>query len=297
MKIIDRKGNEYREQRGVDSFIEKASSNAAGRTLLKIISAPAVSKAGAALLNSRASAPFAQMYADKYNIDLFDYENKSYDSFNDFFIRKIKQGRRYIQPGDDILVSPCDGKVCAYDISQTDIFVIKNSVYSVSSLLRDKKLGEKYSGGTAVIIRLTSDDYHRYIYPADGIKSHNRTISGVLKSVSAAANDHAPVFKENCREYCMLRTPFFGDIIQMEVGATLVGKINNYERGCAAVRKGAEKGRFEFGGSTVILLLEKDKAEVCADLLENTRRGCETKLKMGEIIALSKSKGAEKDRS
>ncbi len=290
MKIIDRKGNEYNETDRLSDMLKRANENAAGRLLLKAAASPLVSKASACALSSRFSASFAQSYADKYGIDMFDFEKSSYDSFNDFFTRKIKPGRRFIQPGEDILVSPCDGKATAYEISKTDIFVIKNSVYSVASLLRDKKLSERFAGGYAVILRLTPDDYHRYIYPAGGFKSHNRRISGALNSVRPITNEFVPVYKENSREYCMLRTKCFGDIIQMEIGAALVGKINNYERGCAAVIKGAEKGRFEFGGSTVILLLQSEYAEVCGDLLENTRLGYETKVKLGEIIANAKNK-------
>jgi phosphatidylserine decarboxylase len=57
------------------------------------------------------------------------------------------------------------------------------------------------------------------------------------------------------------------------------------------VTKGEEKGMFEFGGSTIILLLEADKVNVCADLIEATKKGFETKLRMGEIIGKSACRG------
>jgi phosphatidylserine decarboxylase len=158
----------------------------------------------------------------------------------------------------------------------------------VDSLLRDKKLAQKYAGGYALVIRLSVDDYHRYIYPLSGIKSHDREIKGFLNTVNPVANRHVEVYKENSRTYCMLRTEFFGDVVQMEVGALMVGKISNHHPwGNHRVRQGEEKGMFEFGGSTIVLLLEKGAAVVDEDLLINTREGAETKVRQGEQLAVS----------
>ena len=176
----------------------------------------------------------------------------------------------------------------AYEITPSNTFVIKDSVYNVDSLLRDKKLAQKYAGGYALIIRLSVDDYHRYIYPLSGIKSHDRNIKGFLNTVNPVANRHVEVYKENSRTYCMLRTEFFGDVIQMEVGALMVGKISNHHPwGNHRVRQGEEKGMFEFGGSTIVVLLEKGAAIVDEDLLINTREGAETKVRQGEQLAKS----------
>ena len=80
----------------------------------------------------------------------------------------------------------------------------------------------------------------------------------------------------------MIRTKEFGDIIQMEMG----NSINYHEKRC--VKKGIEKGRFEFGKSTIILFLEKDSLKISKDLFENTKNGFETIVKMGEEIGRSK---------
>lgn len=86
----------------------------------------------------------------------------------------------------------------------------------------------------------------------------------------------------------MLRSDNFGDVIQMEVGALMVGKISNANSGKGKVRRGEEKGYFEFGGSTIVLLLEKDKAEIYGDLIKNTQEGCETIVRQGEPLAVRK---------
>lgn len=288
MKIIDRKGNRYDDTDKFQDTLKDIYSSPVSRACMKVVSSPFVSRAGGMLLSSGASSLAIDSYAEKHGIDLFDYEPKNYESFNDFFTRKIKQGRRVIDTDPTALVCPSDGKVTAYKIAKSDMFVIKNSVYTVRSILRDSKLADRYAGGTAVVIRLTPDDYHRYIYPCDGVKSHNRKINGKLSTVRPIVNEYVPVYKENCREYCMIRSERFGDVVQLEVGAAMVGRISNLEQGVAKVKKGDEKGMFEFGGSTIMLLLEPGKAEVCEDILKATAEGYEMKLRLGEVIAKAK---------
>lgn len=288
MKIIDRQGNRYDETDKLQDTLKEIYSSPVSRACMKAAASPFVSRAGGILLSTGASSLAIDSYAEKHGIDLFDYEPKNYESFNDFFTRKLKPGRRVIDADPTSLVCPSDGKVTAYEIAKSDMFVIKNSVYTVRSILRDSKLAERYAGGAAVVIRLTPDDYHRYVYPCDGVKSHNRRISGKLSAVRPIVNEYVPVYKENCREYCMIRSERFGDVIQLEVGATMVGRITNFERGVAKVKKGEEKGMFEFGGSTIMLLIESGKADVCEDILKATAEGYEMKLRLGEVIAKAK---------
>lgn len=288
MKYRDRQGREYEQTTSQDSFLAAAYSSAMGRALMKFLGCPIFSKCARVILDSKFSVPFIFGFAENNGIDMFDYEERMYRSFNDFFTRKIKPGRRFITKDKNLLVSPSDGKVTAYKITQSDTFIIKNAVYNTASLLRDSKLAKRYEGGYAVIIRLSVDDYHRYCYCADGVKSHNRKINGILHTVNPVVNNYLPVFKENSREYCMIRTEQFGDIIQMEVGALMVGMITNlHTEGGVKVTKGEEKGYFEFGGSTILLLLEKDKVKLCDDLLKNTREGFETKLLQGSVLGES----------
>jgi phosphatidylserine decarboxylase len=288
MKYRNRKGEQFEETTSQDKLLQKAYKSYFCRAFLRLLSMPGFSELGGMILDSKLSASFISDFAEKNNIDLSDYEPKAYRSFNDFFTRKIKPGSRPIPKDKNILISPSDGKVTAYKIDEVNGFVIKNSVYSVRSLLRDKKLAKRYEGGTAVIIRLTPDDYHRYCYAATGIKSHDRIINGVLSTVNPVVNEYVPVYRENSRRYCVIRTGNFGDVVQMEVGALLVGKITNaHPYGRRTVLRGEEKGYFEFGGSTIVLLLEKNKVDVCPDLLENTRKGFETKLLQGEAVGVA----------
>lgn len=287
MKYRDRQGNEYEQTTGQDRFLAQAYGSTGGRMLMKFLSNPIFSKASRVLLNSSISSKAIDKFTEKNNIDLSQYEEKKFKSFNDFFTRKIKKGKRFFTKDENLLCSPSDGKVSAFEITNSSMFVVKNSVYTVGSLLRDSKLADRFNGGTALIIRLSVDDYHRYSYPCSGVKSRNRKIKGFLHTVNPVVSKYLPVYLENSREYCMIRSPKFGDIIQMEVGALLVGKITNDVISKCHVTKGEEKGFFEFGGSTIILLLQKDKVKVCEDLLENTRLGYETIIKQGEVLGES----------
>ena len=199
-----------------------------------------------------------------------------------FFTRKIKAEQRPINEQKNILISPSDGKVTAYPITQKGRFWIKHTQYTAAQLLKDERLAERYMGGWIYVIRLTVDDYHRYCYVADGRKSRQRKIRGVLHTVNPVANDYYPIYKMNSREYCLLKTKELGTILLMEVGALMVGKINNHEEDSAQVKRGDEKGMFEFGGSTIVVMTEPGMAEPDKDIIYNTKAQAETLVKMGE---------------
>lgn len=287
MKYIDRSGNVYIEENAQDKLLRRLYTTVWGRILLKPLVCPAVSRAAGAFLDSRASRFLIQPFIRANHIDMKPYVKRDYTSYNDFFTREIQPEERMINQDSRHLVSPSDGKVSAYRLEKGAAFQIKNTVYSLESLLKDKKLAYKYKDGWLIIIRLTVDDYHRYCYPVSGRKSRNFHIPGVLHTVNPVACETLPVYKENTREYTVIRSPRFGDVLQMEVGALMVGRILNYHEKEQVV-KGQEKGRFEFGGSTIILVLEKDRVQPDVRLLENTKNGYETLVKMGESIGQEK---------
>lgn len=286
MKFRDREGNQWEQESSQDQFLAKLYGAAFGRFLLKFLTLPWLSEIGGALLDSRVSKIAISPFVQKNQIDLSQYEDQKYHSYNDFFTRKIRSEMRPIAEGDDVLISPCDGKISAYPIETTGQFFIKHSPYTVESLTRSKKLAKRFKGGTVVLIRLTVEDYHRYCYAAGGLKSRNYYLKGKFHTVNPIACEYYPVYKENAREYTLIRTEQLGVILQMEVGALMVGRITNYE-GKTTVCRGEEKGRFEFGGSTVVLLLERGKVLLDSDLFLNTQEGYETIVKQGEKIGVS----------
>ena len=283
MKYKERNGEIINPDDSQDKFLERLYTTVIGRMIVKILINPVISNIGGWFMNSPFSRPLIKSFIINYLIDMSQYEKKEYRSYNDFFTRKILPEKRPIDMNKSHLISPCDSKLTVYDINKDSILTIKNTSYSLHSLLRDEKLVEKYQGGKALVFRLTVDDYHRYIYIDDGYKSHNRSIAGVYHTVNPIANDMYPIYRENHREYTMLRTDNFGDVIQMEVGALMVGRITNLHDK-AKIRRGEEKGYFEYGGSTIVLLLEKDKASIDKDIIDNTKAGIETRVLCGQKI-------------
>lgn len=283
MDYKDRQGNIVVGNQKQDRFLQGMFSTIGGRLLLKIFSFPAISKFTGKLLSSPASCFMIDSFIKKNNINMKEYIPCRYKSYNDFFTRKIRQDRRPIDYLSEHLISPCDGKIMIYNIDMKSKIKIKNSHYTVETLLKNDSLAKVYNGGYMAVIRLTVDNYHRYCYVDSGIKSDNFFIPGKLYTVNPAALEHVKIYKENCREYTIIISESFGKIIQMEVGATLVGKINNrHNRG--RIKRGQEKGYFEFGGSSVVLLFQRDHIIFDKDILNNSTEGYETIVKMGEKI-------------
>ena len=260
---------------------------ALGRILLKLLSAPVLSRLAGAFLDSRISKPLIQPFVKKNNIDLNDFYSDDFRCFNDCFSRKIKDGLRTVDFSPSALVSPCDALLSAYNINTDSTLNIKGSEYTVEDLLADKALAERYDGGVCLVFRLCVHHYHRYIYVDNAVKSKNTFIGGRLHTVRPIALRTYPVFKQNSREYTVMQTENFGAVTQIEVGALLVGKIENYHSE-QRVQKGEEKGRFLYGGSTIILLIENDKVDIPEELFLETQNDREVPVLLGERIGASK---------
>lgn len=284
MKYIDLEGNKVNGETGQDRLLREIYTSTVGRGIMKLFVNRTVSSLGGSVLNSRLSTLLIPSFIKKNNINMEDYVEQYYTSYNDFFMRQIKKECRPIDENPLSIISPSDGKLSAYKISDKLVVTIKNTKYTIASLLRDKELASQYRGGYCVIVRLTVDNYHRYCYVADGEKSKNRHIDGVLHTVNPIANDYLKIYKENSREYCVIDTEEFGKIVQMEIGALMVGKISNYHQE-KEVKKGQEKGRFEFGGSSIVLLLDSNKVTLDERFIKNTESGYETMVLMGQKIA------------
>lgn len=287
MKCVDREGYEIIKGETQDKMLAFLYQTRIGRGLLRILIKPWVSAAAGKFLDSSLSRCLIKSFIKKSGIDLSEYEVQKYHSYNEFFTRKIKPECRKIDEVNTHLIAPCDSKLSVYPISEAARFTIKHTEYSMVSLLKNQLLAKYYEGGMLLVFRLAVDDYHRYCYVDNGSKSKNYRIPGVFHTVNPLANDVYPIYKENTREFSILKSESFGRILMMEVGALLVGRIVNYHEK-KEVKRGEEKGRFEFGGSTVILCLEKDQAVIDEDILFNSSRGIETVVKMGEKIGVTR---------
>ena len=284
MRYKDRAGNLIIKETKQDKFLRALYTNKVGRLLVRILITKPVTKISAFFLRLRFSTLFIKGFIKSNEIDMSQYEERKFTSYNDFFTRKIKAGLRPANPCSEVLISPCDGKATAYEIGADTKFMIKNTEYTVASLLKNESLAAQFRGGMCILLRLTVDDYHRYCYVDSGVKGRNVHIPGFLHTVNPVAAEHAPIYKENSREYTVIDTAHFGKMIHMEVGALVVGKFINYHGEAYHTKKGEEKGRFEFGVSTIVLLFQKDKVKISPDILLNSGDDCETIVKMGEEI-------------
>lgn len=286
MKYANRKGKRWEEISGQDAFLKNLYNSVCGRMLIKVLIQPWISKAGGWLMDTRISSLAVPSVIRKYHMNPEQWEKKTFHSYNDFFTRRYKESERPIDRDSMVLISPCDAKLSVYSIDGKNRFRIKHTPYTVAHLLGNKRLAEHFCGGQALVFRLTVDDYHRYCYVDDGVKSSNYRIAGVFHTVNPIANDVEPIYKQNTREYCLLHTNHFGTVLMMEVGALMVGRIQNYH-GAGKVYRGQEKGKFAFGGSTIVLLTEAGKVTIDEDLLKNSKDGYETLVKMGERIGIA----------
>lgn len=254
-----------------------------GRFLLRLIASRPVSRLCGAFLNTRASKPLCRRFVRKNHIDLGDYYADDFRCFNDCFSRKIRAGRRPIDPDPAALIAPCDGLLTVYPVTEDTVFPVKQSRYTVTDLLGDDPAAQRFLGGQCLVFRLCVNHYHRYCYVDDGTKEDNHFISGKLHTVRPIALRTYPVFCENCREYTVMHTDHFGDVTQIEVGAMLVGKIANLH-GAGTIQRGAEKGMFLYGGSTIIVLLEKGRVDIPQACFAATENGMEIPVQMGQRL-------------
>ena len=179
---------------------------------------------------------------------------------------------------------------------------IKGNSYSIEKILK-APCPEFLKGGTLLVFRLSLPNYHRYIFPARGKLLRTKKIKGRLDSVRKDAA-HFKAFSENKRVVSLMDLIGMGKILHVEVGAMLVGHIHNhvkvesiFDGGVNKNRKqkteyrfkaGEEKGYFSLGGSTIVEILN-NKIVIDEDLFENTNKGLETKLEIGERIGYGKA--------
>ena len=327
--IIERKtGRLIREEEYGQKAIYFLYHHFIGRVLLKMLFArPYFSFLRGLYYNSFLSKKEIAPFVEKYGLSK-ELLKRNYQSFGAFFSRKEAvylreagkentkekgeawkekiQGKRYGkeqekgEEGQQPFYATASGKALAYKIDQEGKIIfpgnesdgksnplpleIKGNFYSIEKILK-APCPAFLKGGTLLVFRLSMPDYHRYIFPARGKFLRTKKIKGRLDSVRKEAA-HFKAFSENKREISLLELNGMGKILHVEVGAMLVGHIHNHLLYCFTA--GEEKGYFSLGGSTIVELLS-EKIVIDEDLFENTRKGLETKLEIGERIGYGKA--------
>lgn len=229
-----------------------------------------------------------QPFIEKFGVDSSEFLDplQHYRSFNDFFIRRLKPEARPIDPNPCTAVIPADGRYYFYeDIDRCPGFIVKGQKFELEALLGQASLAKEFQGGSMVLARLCPSDYHRFHFPCDCLPGSTQLINGYLYSVNPlAVKRNIQILTQNKRTLCELRTPLFGRLLYMEIGATNVGSIQETYTPGQWQSKGAEKGYFEFGGSALILLFAKQTIAFDRDLLSATEQGFEMRCLLGQSM-------------
>jgi phosphatidylserine decarboxylase len=237
-------------------------------------------------MDAPTSRALIRPFLEKYNLREEEFADpvEAYQTFNDFFSRRLKPDARPLAGGETTLVLPADGRHRVIpDLSQCRDFMIKGVRFDVTALLADSGHAARYQKGSALISRLCPTDYHRFHVPCTGMMATPRHIQGPLYSVSPIALLRRPsILWENERYVTRLRSDLFGEVAFLEVGATCVGSVIHTAKPNQIVARGAEKGYFRFGGSCVITLFEPGRVRFAEDLLEHSAAEREVYALMGQ---------------
>lgn len=243
-----------------------------------------------AIQRSARSRANIQPFIAQYGIDMREavVPPNGFASFNDFFIRRLTPAVRPVNTDPAALIAPADSRLQVFTIENDTRLTIKGAAMTLGQLLGVSALESAFSGGLCLIFRLAPCDYHRFGYMDDGVQGPVHTVDGRLHSVSPLSLRHKPdVHCTNYRQWCQVRSPRLGTLIQVEVGAMMVGSIVQHQPAGGPCRRGQEKGYFQFGGSTVIVILEPGRAVLDAEILEYSAKGIETLVRYGERVGTS----------
>ena len=237
-------------------------------------------------------------FVAKYGVNMAEAANDditSYQSFNEFFTRPLREGARPI--ADAEYVSPVDGAISQFGVVKGDqIFQAKGHHYSTAALLGgDRELALRFHDGQFATLYLSPKDYHRIHMPCAGHLTRMIYVPGDLFSVNPTTARGVPgLFARNERVVCVFDSadaPF----VLVLVGATIVGSMAtvwhgvvnpprigeirqwHYDGKEVVLKKGAEMGRFLLG-STVVMLFTNNQFEF------NRQWIPEKSIRMGEAM-------------
>jgi phosphatidylserine decarboxylase len=269
-----------------DKALRFAYETLLGRTLWPVLFG---SKLVSALMGRRYDSPRSRKDIPKLaaipgcRADEAEKPLADYASFNDFFTRRLKPGAR---PVGDGVVSPADGRLMLYIAADADHpFPLKGATRTLRTVFDGDAPDGLYD---IAVVRLAPVDYHRFHFPcACRTPDPPRVVPGKYHSVNPIALLRYPdVYADNERQIVACDADF-GRFWLVDVGAFGVGTIVQTYSGDTHA-KGDEKGYFQFGGSTVILVTRAGALAFDEDIVRNSSAGLETRVRCGEHIAAVK---------
>lgn len=196
-----------------------------------------------------------------------------FKSWNDFFIRQFKPGKRPVaSPRDDsVIVSACESAPYSIqtDVKEYDTFWLKSQPYSLRQMLNGHHV-EEFVGGTVYQAYLSAEKYHRWHSPVTGTIRKLDQVPGTYYA-EAASEGFDPVGPNNSQGYIAhvatralvfieADNPAIGLMCVIPIGMAevssclLVGPDGKPLKEGQRVKKGDQIGYFQFGGSTHCLV-------------------------------------------
>lgn len=272
-----------------EGFLRWSYGNPLGKISLNaFVKRPFFSKWYGRRMSTSESAGRVLPFIEKYELDSNDFADppSSYNSFNEFFYRKLKQSARPIDPDPRSVVFPADGRHLGFQkASDIQGVFVKGQKFDLATLLGSAELAGCHADGALVLSRLCPVDYHRFHFPASGIPTGTRLLDGPLFSVNPIAlRQNLAYLWTNKRTLTELKTETFGTVLLLEIGATCVGTIAQTFSPGSPVEKGAEKGYFAFGGSSTLTLFEPGAVRLAADLVTHSAQQTELYARIGSTM-------------
>lgn len=221
----------------------------------------------------------------KINMDEYQVPDGGFTSFNEFFIRQLKPGARPIDPDPQKVIAPAESRLKVIALKSDTVLDVKGTCLTLRRLLGNRPVEPQFSNGLCLQFRLAPSDYHRFGYIDSGEQGPIYTVEGRLYSVSPLALRHRPaIWGQNYRQWCLINTQTLGTIMEIDVGATNVGSIAQHQTAGGLCQRGQEKGYFEMGGSTVLIIIPSGRIKIDDDIWRYSQKGIETRVRYGETI-------------
>ncbi|KAL4955416.1 phosphatidylserine decarboxylase-domain-containing protein [Aspergillus filifer] len=235
-----------------------------------------------------------------FNIDMSQFspsDPSEFKTFEDFFIRHHAPGTRPIYEEDDpsSAVVVADSRVVVYEeVAESKKIWVKGEDFSLTNLVMDKRLGPQFGDGPVASFRLSPQDYHRYHSPVSGRIKVYRSMPGDYYEVDPLAlRSGVDILTRNARDYVVIETEEFGEVLFVAIGASQVGTVEIHEKWQvpgAEIKKGDELGLFQFGGSSIIVAFQKGRIEFDEDLLKPSKHAVAVDVEVGMSLGRATKK-------
>lgn len=213
-----------------------------------------------------------------------------FQSWNHFFIRQFKSGKRPVSDPDNdkIIVSACEAAPFSIsrNVKRTDTFWIKSQPYSLEHLLAGNHVGY-FDDGIVYQAYLSAENYHRWHSPTDGIIKEVHLVEGSYYS-EASAVGFDPAGPNNSQGYIAhvaTRALIFIESTNEKLGMLCVIPVGMAEvSSCIVtvkpgdqVKKGQQIGYFQFGGSTHCVVFKRNAiAEFATEAIPQGQYGSQS---------------------